>query len=63
MERVTVTISTDKPVSVRITPTKSPEERLLDALFGAVKDDKAVKGKEGGGYVVRCREARKNTSA
>jgi len=59
MERVTVTISTDKPVSVRITPTQSPEEKLLDSLFGAVKDDKAVKEKEGGGNVVKRYESRK----
>ena len=33
MERVTVTITTDKPVSVKITPSKDAFE-LLEALDG-----------------------------
>jgi uncharacterized protein (UPF0210 family) len=59
MDKVSITITMDKPVSVRITPTQSPEEKLLDALFGAVKDDKVVKEKEGGDYVVKSYESGK----
>ena len=34
MERVTVTITTDKPVSVKITPCKDALDTLLEKLGG-----------------------------
>ena len=39
MKQVTVTITTDKPVSVKITPCKDALDELLETLDGGDEED------------------------